>query len=61
MSHVHCIVRVHITSDNSQGHFGSGGTLERLNTTLPQWEAAGILPVNRVSFFELTDQGHEYV
>ena len=34
----------------SQGHFGlGGGNVERLNTTLPQWEAAGILPVNRVS------------
>lgn len=26
-----------------------GGTVEALNTTLTQWEAAGILPVNRVS------------
>lgn len=33
----------------SQGHFGVGETVESLNTTLTQWEAVGILPVNRVS------------
>ena len=37
----------------SQGHFGVGGTVEALNTTLTQWEAAGVLPVNRVSEIHL--------
>ena len=35
----------------SQGHIGVGETFEPLNTTLPLWEASGVLPVNRVSVF----------
>ena len=37
----------------SQGHFGVGETFDSLNTTLPLWEASGILPVNRVSVFKV--------
>ena len=33
----------------SQGHFGVGETFDLHNTTLPLWEALGVLPVNRVS------------
>ena len=32
----------------SQAHYGVGGSFEPLNA-LQQWEAAGVLPVNRVS------------
>ena len=33
----------------SQAHFGIGDTLEPSNTTLLEWEALGLLPINRVS------------
>ena len=32
----------------SQAHYGVGGSFDSLNA-LQQWEAAGVLPVNRVS------------
>ena len=32
-----------------QAHFGIGGAFEPSNTTLLEWEALGLLPVNRVS------------
>ena len=38
----------------SQAHFGVGGMIEPSNTTLLQWEALGLLPVNRVSV-KITD------
>ena len=32
-----------------QAHFGVDNTVEASNTTLLEWEALGLLPVNRVS------------